>query len=318
MSEAIWVTWENQTRNRSLSTKLGVDLYVFLSEQPRLARYIVCACKTLAVVWRKRPAVVFAQNPSIVLVYLLLLFKHLFRYLLVIDAHYVGIVAPRGRSLFQAALDFCNRHSDFVIVTNEAHRSYIESVGGRALTCEDPLPDIRRYARTVPSESRTVFLICSFDKDEPYACLLEATRILENEGFVFCMSGNYKKAGISPKDWPRVQLMGYIPQSDFYERLGAAQIVVDLTDNENCLLCGAYEAMALEKPLVTSKTFSLQKYFTGGTVFVEHRPEAIADGIKRAYERRQELRRQIKDWKPRAMADNAKKIEAIRAALRLS
>ena len=318
VSDAIWIAWENQIRNESLSTRLGADLYVLLTEKTRLARYAICCYRSLRIIWKRRPKVVFAPNPSLVLAYLVLILRSVFRYHLVIDAHYAGVIAPSRYPFLQRVLDLCNQQADLVIVTNAVHSEHVKSVGGRALICEDPLPDIGRYGRAVSERSKDVFVICSFDVDEPYTNILEAAALLQPDGFVFWVSGNFKKARIKESDWPHVRFTGYVSDAEFYHRLAGAQVVVDLTEQENCLVCGAYEAMMLERPLVTSKTFALQKYFTGGTVFVHHQPQAIAEGIKLAYEKRAELREQIKDWKKQTVIDNAKKVKAIRALLNLN
>jgi glycosyltransferase involved in cell wall biosynthesis len=261
--------------------------------------------------------VVFAPNPSVGLAYLLLILRALFGYTLVVDAHYAGIVAPRGNALFQWALDHCNRRADLVIVTNEQHRKRVEALGGRALVCEDPLPEIHHYAATAKEESKHVLFICSFDVDEPYSDVFEAAAILREEGYIIWVSGDFRKAGVNPTDWPSVQFMGYAPEPEFYQRLAASQIVVDLTAQDNCLVCGAYEAMVLEKPLVTSRTPALQHYFTAGTVFVDHEPQSIAQGIRLAFERKEELRLRIREWKRWAEEDGARKVESIRAILKL-
>jgi glycosyltransferase involved in cell wall biosynthesis len=260
---------------------------------------------------------VFAPNPSVVLAYLLLVLRGVFKYTFVIDAHYAGVVAPGGSALFQKALDYCNRWADLVIVTNEEHCKHVEAIGGRPLVCEDPLPDIGKYATVASEESKDVFFICSFDIDEPYADVFRAASILQQEGYVFGVSGDFRKAAIRPSDFPHVNFIGYVPEPEFYGRLAESQVVVDLTEQENCLVCGAYEAMMLEKPLVTSRTMALQRYFISGTIFVDHRPLAIAEGVRLAYETRNELRLKIRDWKTRAASDNARKIEAIRAWLNL-
>ena len=156
MPEAIWITWENQIRNKSLSGRLGVELHVFSSKRMRFVRYAVCVSSTVILIWTHRPSVVFAQNPSIVLTYLVMLLKYVFRYTFVTDAHYAGIMAPDGNRLFQKVLDFCNRLADLIIVTNEEHGNHVEAIGGRALVCEDPLPDIVKYAGTVIELSKKV------------------------------------------------------------------------------------------------------------------------------------------------------------------
>lgn len=238
-------------------------------------------------------------------------------YRFVTDAHYAGIAATNGSWVVQKVLDFCNRHADLVLVTNKEHHRHVERIRGSALICEDPLPDIEHYAKGVDEKPKRVFCICSFDVDEPYVQMFIAAGILQAEGYSFCVSGNYKRSGVVREQWPHVNLLGYVSIEEFYLCLAESQVVVDLTMQENCLLCGAYEAMALSKPLVTSRTMALQNYFTGGTVFVRHEPEAIAEGIRKAYSTRSELKQEIEEWKQGAHAKNRDRIERIRGFMNI-
>jgi hypothetical protein len=55
---------------------------------------------------------------------------------------------------------------------------------------------------------------------------------------------------------------------------------------DNCLVCGAYEAVAVERPLVTSDTKALRAYFNRGTVYSDHTPESLAAAITAGLEAR--------------------------------
>ena len=54
---------------------------------------------------------------------------------------------------------------------------------------------------------------------------------------------------------------------------------MDLTTRENCLVCGAYEAMAAKKPVVLSDTTALREYFHKGAVFSGNHSVALAKSI---------------------------------------
>lgn len=299
MKKAIWITWEQQVRNRSMAAMLRADLYVILYSGGRMRRYFFCLMKTIATVLREKPNVVFAPNPSIVLNYLLLLARMVFRYTFVTDAHFGGIIAWNGSFLLQKALNFCNKSADLVIVTNSAHANYVQSIGGKALICEDPLPDLTKYYSGKETSGKIVFFICSFDVDEPHHVVFEAAKILAADGFKFYVSGNYTKEGIEPTEYPEVSFLGFTPEHQFYERLFQADVVVDLTENENCLVCGAYEAMVAEKPLVTSDTVCLRNFFDQGTVFTEHNSSSVAEAVRTAYLERSRLKAEIQKWKER-------------------
>lgn len=172
MTEKIWITWENQLRNRSMASLLGARLYTYVHRGSRLARYVVCTARTINTIRVEKPQVVFASNPSIVLACILIVARVFFRYRLVSDAHYGGVRACNGSKVFQRALDLCNRSADLVIVTNENHLRYIQKIGGHAIVCEDPLPAISHYRNEEKLDRRSVLCICSFDVDEPYRVIL--------------------------------------------------------------------------------------------------------------------------------------------------
>jgi len=311
MNNAIWLTWENQMRNKSMASAFGIPLHVIDYKGKRLIRYIVCMKRTLMILLYERPKVVFAQNPSIVLNYFLLLLRPIFRYSFISDAHFGGIEAYNGSRLFQMALDLNNRCADAVIVTNNDHALHVKRLGGKAFVCEDPLPDISRYAKPSHEEEKIVFFVCSYDIDEPYTVAFDAAKNLMSDGFGFYVSGNYRKADIHPEDYPHIHFIGYVSESEFYAYLYKSQVVLDLTTKENCLVCGAYEAMAAERPLVTSNSEVLKRYFHKGTVFTEHNVQSIARSIRYAYDHRQELRDYINEWKSQAIIDNNEKIRSI-------
>jgi glycosyltransferase involved in cell wall biosynthesis len=314
MKKAIWITWEHQIRNKSMAAMLGADLHVILHGGGRLRRYFRCASESLATVRREKPDLVFAPNPSIALNYLLLIARFLYQYTFVTDAHFGGITAYNGNHFFQKALDICNRSADLVIVTNKNHASHVKSVGGNALVCEDPLPDLSRYVSGKPAD-KTVFFICSFDVDEPFESVFEAARILEGDHFRFHVSGNYSKVGIDPTDYPQADFLGFVAEHQFYERLFQSDVVLDLTEHENCLVCGAYEAMAAERPLVTSDRACLREYFDRGVIFTRHDSASIAEAVKAAYRERFRLREEIQEWKARVVRVQNDRRALLRKAL---
>ena len=297
MERPLWITWERQIRNRSMATLLGADLHELLWRGPRSVRYAVCGARTIASICRLRPGTVFAQNPSIALSCLLLLIRPLFGFRLAVDAHYVGVVSPRGGGWHQRLLDHINCSADLVIVTNSEHRLHVLQSGGKAVVCEDPLPDIAHFRTARPLEAKSVLYICSYDVDEPYHAAFEAARLLAAEGFTFFVTGNYRAAGIDASRHRHLTFTGYLPDEQYYAMLYRSAMVLDLTENDNCLVCGAYEAMAAERPLVTSDTPCLRSYFSAGTTFTDHTPAGIAEAIRHAWQERERLTGEIIEWK---------------------
>lgn len=297
--KAIWITWETQPRNRSMARELGVPLYELSFTGPRFLRHFKAMWRTLGILLRERPAVVFAPNPSLVLTYLLLACRPLLRFRLVSDAHYGGVVSVTGNPQIQRLLDRSHRRADLVIVTNDSHADRIRASGGTPFVCPDPVPQLNAGSArpaALNGAGKTVLFICSFDYDEPYEAVFEAARILGERGFRVFASGSYARVGLTPADAPHVTLLGYVDRATYEGFLHHVDVVLDLTTWQDCLVCGAYEAMAASKPCVLSQTRSLTTLFTHGTVFTSHEPAAIADAVIAAYSKRAELSAQIPEW----------------------
>jgi glycosyltransferase involved in cell wall biosynthesis len=320
MSDAIWVTWENQIRNRSMASGLKMKLYQLIFRGPRLRRYVMGMIKTSEVVIREKPRTLFVQNPSLILAMYSLLLRMFLRCKLVIDAHYFGIIAPNENRFLQKVLDVCNRNADMVIVTNSNHYKMVEAVGGNPFICQDPLPALDRYSREFSSKDtvdKKVLFICSFDIDEPFFEVFRAFEELTTEGYSLYVSGNYKKQAINPAEFKHVHFLGYVPSVEFYYHLFSSSVVVDLTTYEDCLVCGAYESMVAEKPLVATDTKAIREYFTNGVIYTAIEREAIAGAVRNAYRDRGKLITEIKHWKAKAMEENRQKVREIRRVLGL-
>jgi glycosyltransferase involved in cell wall biosynthesis len=312
----IWITWERQVRNLSMSRSLDIPLFEILSPRRGVIRYATSIWRTLGALRRERPRVVVCQNPSVVLVLLLLSVRSLFGLKVVVDAHYIGVDGRRRGKRFQRLLDWCNRSVDMVIVTNRDHAEHVERVGGVAYICQDPFPDLSRYIDLKAEEDKKVFMICSFDRDEPFMKAFEAASMIVQEGFQLYVSGNYRKAGIDPDLYPHIGFLGFVPEDEFYQHLFSACVVLDLTENDNCLVCGAYEALQAGKPLVLSRKQALMDYFTRGVVYTENHAEDIAAAIRRAYSERETLAIESADWTNAARRELNDRLHGLEEALR--
>jgi glycosyltransferase involved in cell wall biosynthesis len=293
----IWIDWARNLRTRSLAQRLGVEVLEIRMTGNRLLRYVRSAARTVAAISRMRPEIVIATNPSLVLGFLLLLLRRWYGFVLVSDAHYVGVRDLHGWPFFQKLLDFHNSRADLVIVTNDGHANYLQSHGGRAYVCPDPLPDLStRGSVPVTVTAKSVFLVCSFEADEPYEAVFAAFARLQDSGYQLYVSGNYRRAQVDPAQFPWVRFLGYVPEAEYYSYLRSCSVVLDLTTLEDCLVCGAYEAMAAGKPLVLSMTRALATYFGAAAMLTENTPDAIAANIEQAHAQRLELPRRVADW----------------------
>jgi glycosyltransferase involved in cell wall biosynthesis len=280
MLKGIWVTWEVQRRNNGLSAGLGVKLYTIVSSKPRLLRYLESIIKTLQVIHSERPDVVFAQNPSTVLALFLVLIKPLCLKQLILDAHNTGIYLLEKRyRLLNRISAFIQKKADLTLVTCAGLQKEIERNGGRARVICDRIPQIENPRRfKINHGGWKLAFVCSFAFDEPYDAVFACARQLPDDVTIF-VTGRYR-GKVNPTQIPaNVKLVGFLPEEDFWGLLQECHLVLDLTTQDDCLVCGAYEGIAAGKPLILSDTAATKALFRTGCVYVKPTVESIRDGI---------------------------------------
>lgn len=282
----LWLTWEIQVRNRSLSARMDAHLAEIIEPSGGLRRYIKSIGRTLRFLWRWRGSVVVVQNPSIILSLLAVLLKPVLRYRLIVDAHNSGIYPKDGASsLLMAIANFIIRAATYVIVTNKGLARRVESIGGAPVIVPDPLPVIDAEGSCFHSKygsyPHSVLFVCTWASDEPYFEVFSAAEQLPD--VLFLVTGRSKgREGGYGKALPRnVVLTGFVPEAEYQSLLAEVDIIVDLTTREDCLVCGAYEAVSARKPFVLSNTTALREYFRKGGVHVDNHASSIAEGINK-------------------------------------
>ncbi|MCG3169177.1 MAG: hypothetical protein CALGDGBN_00690 [Pseudomonadales bacterium] len=294
VSNTVWVTWEKQVRNRTLSACFGAELHEIVpTGRKRLSRYVVCSWTTLKLLWNWRRKRVIVQNPSIVLALLAVAIKPLFQYQLIVDTHNAPL-QPCHAGFLRVIVSFLEqtviRLSDYTVVSNSDLGRLVADRGGSCLVIPDPLPmHLCNVGGSVGEDERlalrkdalgVVAFVCTWANDEPFQeVFLAAARLAAVRFFVTGNSrGQEKNLGF---DIPtNVTLLGYVPDEQYVDLLRKVDVIVDLTTRESCLVCGAYEAVALEKPFVISDTKVLREYFPLGGVHVENHASNIVAGIQ--------------------------------------
>lgn len=305
MKERIWLTWERQRRNQTLSEAVGAQLYELDYKLPRLRRWLRAIGNTLQILLREKPQVVFAQNPSLVLALFAAWYGKLTGRTVVIDAHNAGIFPFAGRSkwhnrLLRPLMQWLTHHvmrlADVTLVSNPALERYVNDVGGRGFVLPDPLPHFDAVAAVEAraDDRPTVLFVCTWAADEPYLEVIKAAGRIDPRIRVQ-ITGNSKgrEQALGEPLPANVELTGFIPEEEFVRLLHTADVVMDLTTLENCLVCGAYESVAAGRPMVLSDTQALRSYFRRGAVFAQNDADALARAIEQAVAEKAQLEEQV-------------------------
>ena len=300
MNNSIWVTWEWQRRNHTLSKALHSELHQLLFNHHWLLRYPVLTFRTLSLYLKKKPKVIFIQNPSMVLSLLTVLYCRFAGIAVITDAHNAGVFPFDGKKSWANYLSkFIMKKSDYYIVTNQGLADYVQDCGGKPFVLPDPIPDFKEaeIAFKKLQGERNVFFICSFATDEPYQEVIRSAKYLP-ENICIYISGNMEKMdAASRNELPKnVFLTGYLPENEYLGMLKNSDVAIDLTTRENCLVCGAYESIAIGTPLILSDTKAIREYFYKGVVYTDNTSQDIAEKIMYAISNIDKLKKEILDF----------------------
>lgn len=285
----VFISWETHRRTRTLCQRLGLDLAEILEGGARIRRYLFSIARTLRLLSRRKPSVVIFQNPSIVLATLMVLARRVWGFKIVMDAHNSAIRPLEGRyRILNAWAELLIRHCDLTLVTNEPLASQVRAMGGRALVLPDALPDVPEYCRPKASSNSAgratrAMLVCTWAADEPYEEVVEA--FLDHLGppVRLAITGRYPARYEYLKE-KGVQLTGFLPDAEYWQLLQDSDFVIDLTYRDDCLVCGAYEAIACGKPLILSDTPVNRALFGDIALYVDNSAQGIADAVTRLVE----------------------------------
>ncbi len=294
----MWISWQRHRRSQEIASSLGAELRELVSSLPRPWKYVPLFVATGALLFRRRPEVVFVQCPSIFLGCLTALLRPVLNFVLVADLHNEAVRPFLTDSALQRRiLRWMWRQADLNLVTNRMLALAIEEAGATAFVLPDRVPrGLAGDERSAPPDSKesdhTVVFICTFQPDEPFQEVIAAASLLPRSVRIY-ITGKHQSVSDLPPIPVNVVLTGFLSSERYDQLLHDADVIMDLTAMADCLVCGAYEAVAVGKPLITSDTRALREYFSAGTLYTAHTREAIAAAIVLALERRAELTREM-------------------------
>ena len=282
--ERVWITWEKQQRNRSMSRVFECELREIISRKPRFLRYLVSGARTVRIFF-SRPKLIFVQNPSVVLAFLGVVAGRILRIPVIVDAHNAALIPLEGAApkLMRVVERFLVRSASLTLVTNEALAGIVRREGGAVEILPDPFPEIAcDDPYEYPDSEVSVFCVLSWADDEPFVEIMKAAAELGSSVRVYMTGSSKGRERAYGQSLPEnVVLLGYVDDAEYRRRLCGADLVVVLTTRDNCLVCGAYEAVSAGRPLMLSDTEVLREYFRETAFYVKNDASSIANGVSR-------------------------------------
>jgi glycosyltransferase involved in cell wall biosynthesis len=225
------------------------------------------------------------QSPSLVLSLLALALRPFLRYALVVDAHNEAVEPYLHPGALMRMLTYLVlRRADLVVVSNPALVSRVESRGGRALSLPDRIPTAPAHAPAAKDASVfQVVVISTFADDEPIESVIESARAAA-DGVRYAITGNPARlsARVRAALPANVRLTGFLPEEEYWSLLAASDVIMDLTTMDDCLVCGAYEGIAVGNPLVLSNNRASVELFHDAGLFTDNSVASLASVVRDA------------------------------------
>jgi len=313
MSNAIFISWERHQRTRNLCKKLNLPLHEVLSFKKGISRYLEIVPKTIKILRKERPSILFVQNPSIILASLSIFLKPFLKYTLIIDAHNEAIEPFIYNNMAIRFVSKCIiKLASYTIVTNQVLANKVNQLNGKAIVLPDFLPSIspRDYVPLNETEPCNITLICTYADDEPYEEIFNAIAALGSRATLY-VTGKIPPKINSLQIPTNVKLLGFLSEHDYWERLFSSHIIIDLSTMNNCLVCGAYESLSIQKPLILSNNQASLHLFGDYAEHVENNANSIKKGIENIINNYNNLETTITEFKQKFLSAEKDNIEKL-------
>lgn len=268
-------------RSSTIADRLGYDLLLVGRSGFRRAwtaplAYPLSIARTIAALVRLRPRAAIIAVPPFVAPLVALPFLRVLRAPFAVDVH-SGAVLDRRWRWSLGIVCWIGRSAVAAVVTLPSLEAPFRERGVRTLVIPDPLPNLApdepaAVARGVDAVP-VVVAVCGWGLDEPIEALVASAA---GRHWHLVLTGRPRRELKTPAN---VTLAGFLDEEAYVRRLASADAVVVLTDREDTLLSGAWEAIALGRPLVLSGTTALRTTFGDGVTYVTEDPADIARGI---------------------------------------
>ena len=273
-------------RSTTIADRLGYELVLVARSGFRRSwtaplAYPLSTIRTIAAIVRHRPRAAIIVAPPFVAALVAWPFLRAIGAPFAIDVHTGALVDRRWR-WSTAILAWLARRGVGAVVTLPSLADPLAARGVTTFVIPDPLPDLT--PRDAPpmadapivAAARIVAAVCGWGDDEPIEALIASA---QGRPWQLVLTGRPRR----PLELPdNVRLAGYLADDAYVDLLAAAACVVVLTERDQTLLSGGWEAIALGRPLVVSGTPSIRSTFGDELTYVDATPEGIAAGIAAA------------------------------------
>jgi hypothetical protein len=264
---------------------------------------------------KERPRIIICQSPPIACAFIAMVYRNLFAWTskpkILIDIHTGAIMKPWSKNISRLIMKYASVN---IVINKEQQNLLIQKYKIRPIVLEDPIPDFTDILLSANKqegykiEQKAIFnvaVISSFAYDEPLQIVFDAASQLPD--VYFYITGDKKNADedLLIKKPDNVIITGFLDYNTYVDLLRKVDVIMDLTTENTSMVAGAYEAVALEQPLILTNWIPLKRYFNKGTIYIDNSSDDIRKAVMVARTRKEELSKEMhqlkiertKEWK---------------------
>lgn len=282
----IFVIWaEQDSRSYSLAYHLKAKNHFIhsLNINSKIfapLKYIINTFITLNLLNKENPDVIFIVNPPVFAVLIVWLYCIFHDCTYVVDTHSVAFTARRW-VLFLWLYRFLSKRA----LINILHNKPLEQKVANWLAPTTIIGEVIYQLKTGKiypfRKGFSVVFVSLFSEDEPLEEVIEAAR--KTPSVNFYITGSLRRAPLSIiKESPdNVIFTDFLPEEEYGALLKGSDIVICLTKNDNTMQNGAYEALTLGRPIITSNWPVLRNMYYKGAICVDNTSDSIVSAINK-------------------------------------
>jgi len=278
---AVWITWHYAARSRNMSKVLDIPILEYFNNKNILIRHSFSTLWTIYTLLKERPKVVFIQMSfmllNIVAFYKILTFG---KTIIVADCHTKALRRKAKGSfsfIFWKIKKATFKLVDISIVSNVGMEKDIKELHDNYLMIPDKIPEIESFKNS--NDEKYFVYVSSFAVDEPFEEIFEVAKQLPSDIKLY-WTGRIPQNISIPKDKPsNLIFTDYISFEEYYKLISNASSILALTTEDDCLQSGAYEALAVQTPMVLTDSLALRAYFGNSALYSNHTPNEITEKL---------------------------------------
>lgn len=282
----IYISWSKHSQvSDTMAYYLGAKSYCISYFKRQLTifaplKYILATFKTIFLLQKNKPDIVFVQNPPVFAVLAVWIYCLLYKSQYVVDSH-SGVFTLKRWAIFLWLYRYLSKRALVNLLHNEPLKKVVSNWGAQAITLEPGPMKMKTDGQYPLLKGFNVVVVSTYSEDEPISEVINAAKHLPNINFY--ITGSLKKApkNIINNIQQNIVLTDFISPNEYGALLKGCDVVVCLTKNDNTMQSGALEALELGRPIITSDWNILQNYFYKGTIHIDNTAVSLEMAIEK-------------------------------------